>query len=320
MVVRVDQTETKDKKKYQVRNWKGYNQALVNRGRITLWFDEESIGQWYNQKKSGKRGASKTYSDIAILCGLTLREVFHLPLRATEGLVLSLIQLMGLELEAPDYSTFCRRQKDLEVLFPRLKKRERIHVVVDSTGLKVYGEGEWKVRSHGVSKRRTWRKLHLAIDESTHEILMSVISTNDFNDSEVFEDLIEPIEEDIEQISADGAYDTFDIHNYLKEKKIHAVIPPQKNAKIKHPEMEESPLLRDQHIQEIEQTSRKEWKIKHNYHRRSLSETAMFRIKQIFGNQLKNRKFEHQATEAFIRCATLNKMTQLGMPLSFPVM
>ena len=205
MTVRVDETKGKDKKKYQVRNWKEYNQALVNRGRITLWFDEESIGHWYNGQKSGKRGASPTYSDIAILCGLTLREVFHLPLRATEGLVLSLIELMGLKLEAPDYTTFCRRQKDLEVLLPRLKTGEGIHVVVDSTGLKVYGEGEWKVRSHGVSKRRTWRKLHLAIDESTHELLMSVISTNDVKDSEVFEDLIEPIEEEIEQVSADGA-------------------------------------------------------------------------------------------------------------------
>ena len=125
-----------------------------------------------------------------------------------------------------------------------------------------------------ILQRRTWRKLHLAIDESTHELLMSVISTNDVKDSEVFEDLIEPIEEEIEQVSADGAYDTFKIHDYLKQKEIQAVIPPQKNAKIKHPQMETSPLLRDQYIREIQQTSRKEWKVKHKYHRRSLSETA----------------------------------------------
>jgi len=319
MALRTDQKESKAKKKYKVRNWKEYNRSLVNRGRITLWFEEDSIRQWYNKQKSGRRGASNTYSDTAVQCGLTLREVFNLPLRAAEGLVSSLIELMKLKLDTPNYTTFCRRQKDLKVNLPHRSKGKGLHIVVDSTGLKVYGEGEWKVRKHGVSKRRTWRKLHLAVEESTQEILMSVLSTNDFKDSEVLEDLIDPIEEDIGQISADGAYDTFDIHDFLKQKGIHASIPPQKNAKIKHPEMKESPLLRNRHIREIEQIGRKEWKVKHNYHRRSLSETAMFRIKQIFGNRLKNRDFEHQAVEAFIRCAALNKMTQLGMPLSYPV-
>lgn len=320
MAVKVDQRTSKNKKKYQVLNWKEYNQALVNRGRITLWFDEESIQKWYHEEKSGKRGASNTYSDTAILCGLTLREIFRLPLRATEGLVLSLVELMGLNLDTPDYTTLCRRQKDLEVILPHRPNGEPIHVVVDSTGLKVYGEGEWKVRQHGVSKRRTWRKLHLAVDESTHEILMSVVTTNDFKDSQVFEDLIEPIEEKIERVSGDGAYDTFGIHDYLKGKGIDPAIPPQKNARLKYPEKgEESPLLRDRHLLEIEEMGREEWKIAHHYHRRSLAETAMFRYKQVFGAHLKNREFDHQATEAFIRCLALNKMTRLGMPHSCPV-
>lgn len=107
VAVKVDQKTTKNKKKYQVLNWKESTQALVNRGRITLWFEEESIQSWYNQRKSGKRGASNTYSESAMLCGLTLREVFHLPLRATEGLVLSLMEWRGLSLDTPDYTTFC---------------------------------------------------------------------------------------------------------------------------------------------------------------------------------------------------------------------
>lgn len=206
------------------------------------------------------------------------------------------------------------------MILPHRPKGEPIHVVVDSTGLKVYGEGAWKVRQQGISKRRTWRKLHLAVDESTHEILMSVITTNDFKDSQVFEDLIEPLEEHIERVSGDGAYDTFGIHESLKEKGIDPSLPPQKNAKLKYPDQgENSPLIRDRHLLEIEEMGRAEWKTAPCYHRRSLAETAMFRYKQIFGAQLKNREFEQQATEAFIRCLALNKMTKLGMPHSCPI-
>ena len=297
-------------------NWKEY-EALVNRGKIPVWFDEETIQNWYEEGRSGKRGRSKTYSDSAIRCGLTFREIFQLPLRATAGLVSSIIELMGLTLLTPHYTTFCRRQKEIPVVLTSRNQEESLHIVVDSTGLKVFGEGEWKTRQHGISKRRTWRKLHLAVDEKTHEIVMSVLSTNDYKDSEVFEELMDPIDKNIEQVSADGAYDTFKLHDYLSNRGIFAAIPPQKNAKVKYPELEESPCLRDKHIGEIEEWGRKEWKFLNNYHRRSLSETAMFRVKQLFDGRLKNRIFEHQATEAFIRCQALNTMTQLGMPLSY---
>lgn len=320
MKEKLNESETKNKKKYRVSNWKEYNESLVNRGRITLWFDEESLQQWYEAQKSGKPGASNTYSDQAILCGLTIREVFRLPLRATEGLMLSLVELMNLELKIPDYTTFSRRQKDLKVELPSRQTNGGIHVVLDSTGLKVYGEGEWKVRQHGISKRRTWRKLHLAINSENHEILVSVLSSNDYKDSEVFEDLMNPIAEETKEFSADGAYDTFDIHEYSKENGMKAIVPPQKNAVPKYPELEDSPILRDQYIREIEEIGREEWKQLHGYHKRSLAETAMFRYKKIFGDTLKNRTFDNQATEAFIRCLVLNKMTQLGMPLSCQVM
>ncbi|MGK5091330.1 transposase [Deltaproteobacteria bacterium TL4] len=150
--------------------------------------------------------------------------------------------------------------------------------------------------------------------------MVSVVTTNDLKDSQVLEDLIDPIQESIDQVSADGAYDSLKIHEYLKQKGLHAVIPPQKNAVVQFPDTEDSPLLRDHHLQEIEQLGRDGWKLVHHYHRRSLAETAMFRYKQIFDDRLKNRDFDHQATEAFIRCAALNKMTQLGMPLSCQVL
>ena len=250
---------------------------------------------------------------------LVVKQIYGLTLRSCQGFIESQFKIMKLSSHVPNYSCVCRRQQT--VVLPALpQKKESIHLVVDSTGLKIFGEGEWKVRQHGISKRRTWRKLHLAVDESTHEILMSVVTTNDFKDSQVFEDLIEPLEENIERVSADGAYDTFKIHEYLKEKGIDSAIPPQKNAKLKYPDQgEASPLIRDRHLLEIEEMGREEWKIAHQYHRRSLAETAMFRYKQIFGAQLKNRVFEHQATEAFIRCVALNKMTWLGRPHSCQV-
>lgn len=320
MTIKVDESPEKNKQKYKVTNWAEYNEALVNRGRVTLWFDEDAIEQWYEAEKSGKKGASNLYSDTTILCGLTIRSVFHLPLRATEGFMHSLVDILGLSLKIPDYTTFSRRQQKIEVPLVSLKKKhENIHVVVDSTGLKVFGEGEWKTRKHGVSKRRTWRKLHLAIDEESQEIMMSVLSDNDCGDMEVFKDLLEPLVDEVDKVSGDGAYDTFEIHDFLKEHEIDAIIPPQKNAVEKHKDEDVSPLLRDEHIREIQKIGLAEWKKKHGYHRRSLSETAMYRMKQLFGSYLSNRTIDSQGTEAFVRCNALNIMTSLGMPISVPV-
>ena len=137
---------------------------------MTFWFDEEAIASWEETERTGRRGAARVYSDVAIQCALTLRAVFRLPLRATEGLVRSVIVLMGLALPTPDYTTLCRRQGAVGVVLPRRLPEGAVHVVVDATGLKVFGEGEWKVRQHGYSYRRTWRKLHLAVDETSHEV------------------------------------------------------------------------------------------------------------------------------------------------------
>ena len=147
---------------YRIRNWKQYNDALVRRGSLTLWVDRATLQAWRYQGPP-QRGAQFRYSDTAIQCVLTLRSVYHLPLRATEGFARSIFGLMGLDLAVPDYSTLCRRAKTLQITLPK-KADGPLHLVIDSTGLKVYGEGEWKVRQHGYSKRRTWIKLHLAID------------------------------------------------------------------------------------------------------------------------------------------------------------
>jgi len=146
------------KQKYKIRNWKEYNQALVNRGKLTYWFDEEVINAWHNVETTNTRGRPAVYSEVAILCALSLKVIFQLPLRATEGLLNSLVELMDVPLKVPDYTTLSRRQSKREVEIPSFIQSESRHVVVDSTGIKIYGEGEWKVRQHGYSKKRTWRK------------------------------------------------------------------------------------------------------------------------------------------------------------------
>lgn len=308
------------KQPFHVRNWKDYNEALVKRGSITFWFDEEAISQWHSVEKTNRRGRPALYTDIAIQCALTLREIYHLPLRGTEGLIRSLIQQLALPLKAPDYTTLCIRQKTLDVILPKSlrKSSEKLHIVVDSTGLKVFGEGEWKVRQHGYTRRRTWRKVHLAVDSETHEIEAAVITTNDFKDSELLPDLLDQIDGKIIQVSGDGGYDSHDNYQLLAEKNIAAVIPTRRDSRtLQHGNCHSPPVPRDKIVREIRQWGRKSWKVKNDYHKRSLSETAMFRLKTIFGDRLHGRIFDHQATEALLRCRAMNLMTQLGMPDSY---
>jgi len=278
------------------------------------------ISAWHEVEIIDNRGCPPTYSDAAILCALSLKVIFQLPLRAIEGLLKSLVELMGLSIKVPDYTTLSRRQAKLQVKMPSLIPNEPRHVVIDSTGLKIFGEGEWKVRQHGYAKRRTWRKLHLAIDEKTQEIVASGLTPSDVQDNQELGKLIEPVDEAIEQVSLDGAYDTFECHKAILERGANPVIPPRKNA-VENTEEPQNPEIssRNQIVRKVEEPGRKVWKQESGYHRRSLAETAMFRIKTLFGSQLKSRLFENQVVEAFVRCVVLNRMTALGLPDSCPI-
>lgn len=290
-------------------NWKEYNKSLVNRGKITFWFSPEVSQSWY-AVPSGKPGAQPIYSDVAIETLSILRFKFGLKLRCTQGFAQSLIDLLGLDIEIPDYTTLCRRLAKLSAKLKKIIQAERpIHVVIDSTGLKVYGEGEWKVREHGYSKRRTWRKLHLAVDESNSQIVAVALSDNRWKDSELFEDLVDNIDEEVEQISADGAYDSRDCYERSLEGGINLVVPPRRGAKIhKHGNCVGPPDPRDLHIREIRDVGCKRWKKNNSYHRRSISETAMYRFKTLLSDKLSSREFARQAIEAFIKCQILNRM------------
>lgn len=308
-------SETPAKPQYRIRNWSEYDAALKNRGSLTFWVDDEVLSGWLNQQKTGKRGASTTYSDLAIATMSTLGSVMKLAGRQTEGFVESLFQLMGVEMSVPDHSTISRRLGKLSVSLPVVEGEGSRHVVVDSTGVKVYGEGEWKVRQHGYSKRRTWRKLHLGVDEETGEILAAVVSTNNVSDDEAFKDILDSVEDDIEAVSADGAYDKRKCYDEIEKRGAQANIPPREDAQYWQKEGETH--ARNQNLKQIEDLGRAEWKQESGYHRRSLAETMMFRFKAIFGDTCSRRTFDNQAAELLLACAALNRMTHLGMPDSY---
>lgn len=311
----------KGKKKYKVRNWKEYNQALVDRGKVLFWITEEAMKNWQAEEKTGKRGKPKQYSDTAIEIALTLQQVFRLPLRGTEGFLASILGKLAPLLKAPDHSTLSLRGKTLSIAIRvRPLSSEPLHIVVDSTGAKVYGEGEWKVRQHGWSKRRTWRKLHIGVDEATGDILLGEVTGNDTADCGMLTPLLRQIPEErqIDQLSADGAYDKRVCYEELMRRSVSSIaIPPQHNAKIwKHGNTSTIHLPRDENLRRIRAIGRKRWKEEIGYHRRSLVETAMFRLKTIFTDKVRSRSFANQRTELLLRCRALNLMTMLGMPES----
>jgi IS5 family transposase len=317
---------TKRKRQYRIRNWSEYNSALVERGSLTVWLDEEAMDGWSNRQKSGQRGASQTYTDSAILCVLTLQVVYHLPLRATEGLLISLFILLGLDLPVPDYSTLCRRRKRLSVpLCQTPNQNQNLHLVVDSTGFKVYGEGEWKVRVHGWSKHRTWRKLHLGINEATGQVQAALVTTPYTSDKAVLPLLLDQVQGPITQVSADGGYDYVDCYQALAERGVKATISPRCNARIhlrsKRLQGRNENLERIRELQgrrrRDKNWGRREWKKESGYHRRSLVETGVMRLKTIFGEGLGARTGPGQECELLLRCAALNRMTGLGMPQSY---
>ena len=307
----------KKKQQYRIRNWSEYNKALARRGSLTFWFDEDAIHSWRNQQQTGKRGKPRIYGDACIQVMLTLKAVYHLPQRATYGRVGSLLELLGVDLPVPHPSILSRRADGLDVALPGARKNEPLHVLVDATGLKVYGEGEWKVRTHGVGKRRTWRKLHLALNAQTGEILASVCTTSNVSDKEVLPILLAQINCQIEQLTGDGGYDYVDCYEVIAERQARAVIPPRRTGRLRP--ADDRFRARDSNLRRIKQVGRKQWKRESQYHRRSLAETAMMRQKTIFGGSLSSRRFNNQATEMNVRCAALNRMTQLGMPESYAI-
>ena len=294
----------------RTRDWPHYNKALVRRGSLTLWVEQRTIHAWRDCSRPTRRGRRRTYTDLAITCALTLRELYQLPLRSTQGLVSSVLRLLQVELPTPHYSTLSRRAISLSVSLPRLNKAA-LHLAVDSTGVKVYGEGEWKMRLHGKERRRTWRKLHLMIDHTTHEVVSLAMTGKDVLDRSEVEGLLKQVEGKVVEVLGDGAYDYTVCHAAIHQRGARAVIPPKKGARLRG-----APHLRDRDeaIKRSGEVGKDQWKREAGYHRRSLVETAMMRLKTLFSGRLKAREWRRQETELKVRCAALNRMTALGMP------
>jgi IS5 family transposase len=305
--------------RYKVENWPEYNQSLIRRGDITLWFDQEVIDQWKATERTGKRGRPKVYSAVVIHCMSTLRLLYSLPFRSAQGLFCSLLCLLGLALPVPYYTTLCRRQATLPVNLAVSTAEEPRHILIDSTGLKVFGEGEWKVRQHGVGKRRTWRKLHLAIDAKSREIVAAVLTDSGTADSEVLPTLLLQIDGEMAKISADGAYDSWECRYSIIQHHSQAVIPQRKNAVINGNDQIQEVRQRDEALEQIKAEGLKAWKQASGYHQRSLAETTMFRVKTTFGTEMKARVIQNQITEALLKSHILNRFIQQGLPASVKV-
>lgn len=314
---------------YRVKNWSEYNRALRQRGSLTFWMSEEAIGAWRYQGPQ-KQGGERIYSELAIESCLRLRLVYSLALRQCQGFVASLFALLGVSLPVPDYSTLSRRQGSLEVsLCARKKKKEgdeeeEVHVVLDSTGLKVYGPGEWAQKKHGEKRRRTWRKLHLAVDPKTGEITATRLGENKEHDSAQAAPLLEETQDNrgrVDRVGGDGAYDKWRCYDAVAAHGATPVIPPQKNAKIRqHGNATAAPLPRDEAIRFIREHGRARWKREHGYHLRSVAEAVIGRFKGSIGRTLRSRELKNQQSEARLGSQILNRMAALGMPHSVPAL
>lgn len=219
----------KIKAKYRICNWAEYNRSLIQGGNLTVWFSSGAIKGWLAEKED-KKGRPRMYSNEAILCALVLKAVYHQPFRALRGLLLSLVQLLGVKLPIPCYTRICRRAKELGQQIKRLSRKQPTDIVFDSTGLKVYGEGEWKVRQHKASKRRTWRKIHLAVCPESHDIILGCMTDNDVADCEVLPEMQSKLPKSIERGYGDGAYDKTGCYRAFHELGIKPVTPPQRSA------------------------------------------------------------------------------------------
>lgn len=307
---------------YRVRNWKKYNRSLINRGNLTLWFSDDVIKSWYHKsEKSKKRGRTNTYSDTYIELALTLRCLFHLTLRATQGFLEGLISLLGLKLQVSHYSRFSRRAGDLNIQLAAITKSKRkpTDIVIDSTGLKIYGEGEWKMRTHGKQKRRTWRKYHVAINPATHEVMAVELTEANVHDCNILSALLST-QKKVGNVYADGAYTFKKNFDAIAAAGGTPFIPVRCGTTVMKKNPSKGEELRNKLLHDIwESGSRSEWKKKSGYHRRSLVETHMCRLKTIIGGSLRGRTMPNQQIEARIMAKILNKMTSLGMPKSVKI-
>ena len=303
------------KSRYRIRNWPEYEAGLRRRGDLTIWLSEDAIKSW-REPPSGKPGGQRIYANIAIEAALTLRMIFHLPLRQTEGFLQSLADLLEVELPIPDHTTLSRRLKKLgDICFRRLATDRPIHLLIDSTGLRIHVGHLRKP-----PKRRAWRKLHLAVDADTGEIVASDLTERRTHDCARVPMLFEQIDNPVASVSADGAYDAVRVYEAAQSKgeegAVRVLIPPGRDAQL-DPRPSAALAERNRNILSIRELGRREWHKHSGYSRPSMAENTVFRYKTIIGRGMRSRSLPGQRVEVQLASRILNTMARLGMPDSY---
>jgi transposase len=308
----VDRRHHIPKMLFKVQNWPAYESGLRRRGSLTLWIADGGVEHW----QTFGPGGQARYMDAAIQTTLMVRAAFKLPLRQSEGLMASVLTLMDLTIAAPDHTTISRRAVTLPVIQPASVPHGPLHLLIDSTGLQVYGAGQWLEAKHGPKSRRKWRKLHLAIDASSGMIVAQTLTDQNVDDPSQVAPLLDQIDGRIARVTADGAYDGAPTYQTIAAHGagIEVVIPPRSTAVAG--EEQGGPTQRDRHLEIITERGRLAWQVATNYGRRSLIETTMGRYKALIGPRLRARGFDAQQTEAAIGVAVLNRMLAAGRPKS----
>ena len=280
-------------------------------------FTDEAIKAWKAEARP-TQGGQRRYSALAILTGLTLRTVFRLALRQTEGLIGSIIHLLGLALAVPDHTTLSRRAETLEV--PRLRpgsNDESVHLLVESTGLKLCGSGEWLIEKHGTRMRRAWKKLHIGLDAGTGQIVAAMLTGNDIDDGSQVGPLLDQVPGSLASFMGDGAYDRDDVSASVAERHPDAaiIVPPRSSA-VPSGTAETTPTQRDRHLQFIAEHGRMAWQKASGYTTRARAEVSIGRFKRVIGDGLRSRTDRRRATEVNIAVHALNRMLERGRPIS----
>ena len=305
----------KYKTKYHVGNWPAYDRALVQRGDITVWLAPDAIATW-EAVGVGTRGGQLQYSDLAIETALTLRLIFHLPLRQTAGFLTSIFGMLGLDLSAPDHTTLSRRGQHLDLPLRRAPTGAGLHLIVDSTGLSIVGEGEWAAAKHGGRGRRGWKTRHLGVDRSG-VIGARALTEASVDDATTGITLIEAVDGALGQVTAEAAYETIGFYEAAGARGATVVVPPTRTAHVSRHGLRSS--ARDRTILAVKERGRRRWTKTSGYHGQARVENAFFRYKSIIGDSLRACSPAGRGTEVVLACNILNQMTELGRPMSYRI-
>jgi hypothetical protein len=303
---------------YKTTNWPEYEAGLRQRGSLTVWIAEDELKGW-GPPKHGRRkpGGQVQYSNHAIEVALTVGMVFHLRLRQTEGFLRSLFTLLALDGRVPDHTTISRRAKKLgklPICAPAGNKP--VHILVDSTGLSIHVGNLRKP-----PKDRDWRKLHIAVDALTGEVIASDLTSKSAPDASRVPALIKEIERPLGSVCADGAYDTEGVYkaveNHTKDRSPRVLIPPKKNAQVRR--ASSTTRERNRNIRSRARHGKRQWHKRSGHTRRSMVENTFYRYKSIIGPTMRSRTLQGQRVESRVGCKILNRMAAMGMPESHRV-